>query len=191
MSQDQPEKVKKSNPLRTVLSIIVTIALVVAVVFCLRTFVFQAYTIPSGSMEDTIVPDDMVFSEKVSYYFGSPKQGDIITFDDPLDPSRILIKRVIAVGGQTVNISNGKVSVDGVELEESYTEGKVTEPFASTATGVSIDYPYIVPQDELWVMGDNRTNSEDSRYFGSIKTSTVTGKAAIIYWPLDHIKLLS
>ncbi len=188
MSQEQPEKVKKSSPLRTVLSVVVTIALIIALVFCLRTFVFQAYTIPSGSMEDTIVPDDMVFSEKVSYYFDSPSQGDIVTFDDPLDPSRVLIKRVIAVGGQTVDIHDGNVYVDGVKLEESYTEGKPTEVFTKTAFDIS--YPYVVPEGRLWVMGDNRTNSEDSRYFGSINASTVTGKAVIIYWPLDHLKLL-
>ena len=89
------------------------------------TFVYvgQAYEIPSGSMEETIMVGDMVFSEKVSYYFRDPEPGDIVTFQDPEIPGRVLIKRCIAVGGQTVDINDedGLVYVDGVALREPYT----------------------------------------------------------------------
>lgn len=178
-----------SKALRTVLSLVAMAAAVVAISFGLKTFVFATYEIPSGSMEDTIMTGDLVFSEKVSYYSGEPKQGDVVTFDDPLVPGRTLIKRVIATGGQTVDLEDGKVIVDGVALEEPYTEGKVSEPFTKTA--VSISYPYTVPQGCLWVMGDNRTNSQDSRYFGAVDASTVTGHAVFIYWPINHIGPLS
>ncbi len=175
---------------RSILSFVGTVLLVIALSWGLRTFVFQAYEIPSGSMEETIMTDDMVFAEKVSYYFGEVEPGDIVTFQDPEIPTRILIKRVIAVGGQTVDLVDGKVYVDGAALDEPYTNGLPSNPLVP-AYGTSISYPYTVPEGELWVMGDNRTNSQDSRYFGSIDASTVEGKAVLIYWPLDRFGLLS
>lgn len=175
--------------LKGLLSFVGTVVLVLVLSWGLRTFVFQAYEIPSGSMERTIMTDDMVFAEKVTYRMGEPQQGDIVTFQDPEIPSRVLIKRVIAVGGQTVDLVDGKVLVDGRLLEEPYAQG--ASYALIPAYGTSIDYPYTVPEGELWVMGDNRENSQDSRYFGSIDASTVTGKAVLIYWPLDRFGLLS
>ncbi len=172
------------------LSFLITVVVIILLAVGLRTFVFQAYEIPSGSMEDTIETGDLVFAEKVSYYFSSPSQGDIVTFDDPLQDSRVLIKRVIAVGGQTIDLIDGQVYVDGVMLDEPYTEGKRTDPLMPPA-GINISYPYTVPEGQLWVMGDNRTNSQDSRYFGSVDASTVTSKAVLTYWPLRDFGMLS
>ena len=176
---------------RSVVSVIVMVGIVALITLGLRTFVFVPYEIPSGSMEETIMTGDMVFSEKVSYYVRTPQRGDIVTFDDPEVAGRTLIKRVIAVGGQTVNLVDGSVYVDGVKLDEPYTNGKESRPLARTAPGANISFPYKVPQGEIWVMGDNRTQSQDSRYFGSIPVSSVTGRGALIYWPLKDIKLLS
>ena len=178
--------------LRTVLSVLVLVVLVVLLSWGLRTFVFQAYEIPSGSMEETIMPGDMVFSEKITYYGSDPAPGDIVTFQDP-DPEqggRILIKRVIAVGGQTVDLVDGKVVVDGVALDEPYTQGKASEPL-NPAPDVDVSYPFTVPEGRLWVMGDNRTNSQDSRYFGAIKESSVTGHAVLVYWPFQNFGALT
>ncbi len=175
--------------LRSVFTLVGMVVAVIVLAWGIQTFVMQPYEIPSGSMEDTIMTGDRVFSEKISYYFGEPEQGDIVTFADPEIPSRVLIKRVIATGGQTVDLVDGQVYVDGVPLDEPYTGGKPSEPL-TPAYGTSITYPYTVPEGELWVMGDNRTNSQDSRYFGSIDESSVTGKALIIYWPLNRIGLL-
>lgn len=181
---------KSSSFSRKLLSIILTVVAIIAISWGLRTFVFQAYEIPSGSMEDTIMTGDMVFSEKVSYYFEEPQPKDIVTFIDPEIPSRTLIKRVIATGGQTVDLRDGYVYVDGKKLEEPYTDGKPSYPL-TTAYGTSIVYPYTVPDGYIWVMGDNRTNSQDSRYFGAVPVSSVTGKAAFIYWPLDNLSSLN
>lgn len=180
---------KRSGIGRTILSIAGTIVLIVVLSWGLRTFVFQAYEIPSGSMEETIMTGDMVFSEKVSYYFGEPARGDIVTFADPEIPSRTLIKRVIATEGQTVDLRDGSVYVDGVKLDEPYTDGLPSYPL-TTAYGVSVSYPFTVPAGEVWVMGDNRTNSQDSRYFGSIPADTITGKAVLKYWPISSFGLL-
>lgn len=180
---------RTSGFLHTLLSVLGLIVLVVALSWGLRTFVFQAYEIPSGSMEETIMPGDMVFSEKITYYGSEPAPGDIVTFADPENPGRILIKRVIATGGQVVDLRDGRVYVDDVLQNEPYTRGEPSFPLAS-AFGTDIVYPYTVPEGRLWVMGDNRTNSQDSRYFGAIDRSTVTGKAIFIYWPLSDIGLL-
>lgn len=175
---------------RKLISIILTLAAIFLISWGLRTFVFQAYEIPSGSMEDTIMTGDMVFSEKITYYMNDPKPGDIVTFIDPEIPSRTLIKRVIATGGQTVNLIDGDVYVDNKKLVEPYTDGKPSYPL-TTAYGTTITYPYKVPEGEIWVMGDNRTNSQDSRYFGSIPVDSVTGKAIFIYWPLNNMAPLN
>lgn len=190
MDSGQHAERPRSGFLSTLLKLVGLVALVIVLSTALRAFVFQAYEIPSGSMEETIMTGDMVFSEKVSYYFRDVEAGDIVTFNDPLSPGRVLIKRVIAVEGQVVDINNedGMVYVDGIPLQEPYTDGLPTYRLDNSIANVT--YPYRVPEGQLWVMGDNRTNSQDSRYFGSIDRDTVTGRGALIYWPLDHFGLL-
>ena len=153
------------------------------------TFVHQAFAVPSGSMEGTIMTGDRVYAEKVSYLFRDPEPGDIVTFQDPEIPGRVLIKRCIAVGGQTVDLVDGRVVVDGVALDEPYTRGLPSEPL-KTALGVEVSYPYTVPAGHLWVMGDNRTNSNDSRYFGAVARSSVTARGVAVIWPLEDAALI-
>ena len=191
MDSGQHAEKQGSGASRALLSILAMIAVVVLCVIALRTFVFVPYEIPSGSMEETIKTGDMVFSEKVTYYMREPQPGDIVTFDDPEVANRTLIKRVIALGGQTVDLQDGHVVVDGVVLDEPYTLGKESYPLNRTAAGVDISFPYTVPEGSVWVMGDNRTSSQDSRYFGAIPVSSITGRAALIYWPVNDFGLLS
>jgi len=191
MDSGQHAETQKSSVMRSLLSIFIMIAIVALCVVALRMFVFVPYEIPSGSMEETIMTGDMVFSEKVTYYTRTPQRGDIVTFDDPEVAGRTLIKRVVAVGGQTVDLANGKVVVDGVALEEPYTNGKGSYPLSRTAPDVTVEFPYTVPEGHVWVMGDNRTSSQDSRYFGAIPINTITGRAALIYWPLKNFGLLN
>lgn len=176
---------------RTILSIVVMVAIVALITVGLRMFVFVPYEIPSGSMEDTIMPGDMVFSEKISYYTRAPQQGDIVTFADPEVAGRTLIKRVIATEGQSVDLVDGSVYIDGIQLDEPYVGEKESRPLTRTAADVEVEFPYIVPEGCVWVMGDNREASQDSRYFGAIPVSSITGRAAMIYWPIDNIGLLS
>ena len=178
----------KRSVFRSVLSVVLTLAAIVLASYLLRTFVFQSYEIPSASMEETIMTGDLVFSEKVSYRFGDPEPGDIVTFEDPEIPSRTLIKRVIATEGQTVDLKDGSVYIDGLKQFEPYTDGKPSYPLANSSE--EITYPYTVPAGEVWVMGDNRTNSQDSRYFGSVPVSSISGKAVLVYWPIDQFGML-
>ena len=174
-----------------ILSIVVMVAIVAIITVMLRMFVFVPYEIPSGSMEDTIMPGDMVFSEKISYHTRNPQRGDIVTFADPEVAGRTLIKRVIATEGQTVDLVDGHVYVDGIELDEPYVGAKESYPLARTAADVEIVFPYTVAEGHVWVMGDNREASQDSRYFGAIPVSSITGRAAMIYWPISDIGLLT
>lgn len=190
MDSGQHADVQRPGALRTFFSFLGLVAFALVFSWVLRTFVIQAYGVPSGSMEDTIMTGDMVFSEKVSYLFRDPEPGDIVTFQDPVVPGRILIKRCVAVGGQTVDINDedGLVYVDGQPLDEPYAKGASTYRLANSIAEVA--YPYTVPEGELWVMGDNRMNSQDSRYFGSVPAESVTGRGVLVYWPLSSFGLL-
>ncbi|MBP3885745.1 MAG: signal peptidase I [Olsenella sp.] len=165
---------------------VITIAIGIAVMLVVRAFVAEPFLIPSGSMLETIQKDDRVLGEKVSYRFTKPSRGDVVTFRDPERADTTLIKRVIATEGQSVNLVDGDVYVDGERLDEPYVLGKPTEPIVSRYSALldaPISYPFTVPSGCVWVMGDNRTNSLDSRYFGSIPTDSVTSRAVVIFWP--------
>lgn len=176
--------------IRRFLNLIICVAIVLAAAWGIRAFVIEPFEVPSGSMETTIMTGDRVFAEKVSYHFAKPSAGDIVVFSDPQLPSRVLVKRVIATEGQTVNLVNGSVYVDGVKQVEPYTQGE-SYPLSKTASNVNISFPYTVPAGEVWVMGDNRENSSDSRYFGAIDSDSIFGKALVIYWPLNRIGVLN
>ena len=181
----------KGSAASTLLRVAALVATVGVLTFALRTFVFVPYEIPSGSMETTIMTGDMVFSEKVSYDLRQPARGDIVTFADPDVAGRTLIKRVIATGGQTVDIIDGKMLIDGEELDEPYTNGLPSYPLNRQAPGTVVEFPYTVPEGYVWVMGDNRTSSQDSRYFGAIPVNSISGRAAFVYWPVKDVGALS
>jgi signal peptidase I len=179
------------------------IVMAVVLVVLIRTFMFQAFRIPSGSMLDTLQIGDFLFVNKMVYGarvpfthdaripgFRKPHTGDIIVFRFPLEPKVDYIKRVIASEGQTVRIVNKKVYVDGTPLVEPYT--KYTDPqIHPAAQDVRDNYgPITVPANKLFCMGDNRDNSWDSRYWGYVPYANVKGKAFILYWSWDSSKHL-
>lgn len=168
----------------------VVAGLLVALV--IRRYVAEVYIVPSGSMLETIQEGDRLIGEKVSIKTSSVSAGQIVTFTDPDDPSTTLVKRVIATGGQTVDLVDGKVYVDGRALDEPYTLGKPSYPLDQHSTSLqeAIPYPYTVPEGYVWVMGDNRTNSLDSRYFGAVRASSVSSRILCIYWPISDAKAL-
>ena len=166
----------------------------------LRAFVIQAFRIPSASMQDTLLIGDFLFVNKFEYGpkipfthirlpgLRAPRRGDVIVFQFPQDPSKDFIKRCIATGGETVEIRNKQVSVDGVALNEPYTIH--TDPAVKPA---GYDYrdnygPFTVPAGEFFMMGDNRDNSNDSRYWGTLNMDLVKGRAIFLYWSWDGDK---
>ena len=189
--------------------LLVVTAMVMAVL--VKTFLLQAFYIPSESMEPTMLPDDKILVQKVSYWTGDVDRGDIVVFDDPggwldaADSRRAsnglqkgleavglfptgghLIKRVVGVGGDTIKCcdTDGKLTVNGTPLDEPYL-------LDETATR-RLPFEQTVPQGYLWVMGDNRDNSADSRAHlgdpggGFIKADSVVGKAWVRVWPLGR-----
>lgn len=175
---------KQKGFLTSLLSFVLTILVIFGLAYFLRVFVVEPYSIPSGSMETTIMTGDSVLGEKMTFRFRSPEVGDIVTFTDPQQESRLLIKRVVATAGQSVDLQEGKLVVDGVVQNADYTHGKRSDPLANSVAISS--YPYVVPEGCVFVMGDNRENSQDSRYFGAIKIETIQSKAIFVYWPFDH-----
>ncbi|MGB4592271.1 MAG: signal peptidase I [Coriobacteriia bacterium] len=169
--------------LRWLLELVVMVALAFALATVVRTFVVQPYIIPSGSMVPTIEISERVLANKFIYRFESPKRGDVVVFDDPTKTVPTLIKRVVATEGETVDLIDGKVYVDGVALDEPYTYGKPSEPAA-------VPMPFTVPAGHIWVMGDNRTNSADSRVFGAVPLSSIDGRAVLRIWPLNRFAKL-
>lgn len=158
----------------------------------LRTFVVEPFVVPTGSMLETIQLGDRLLGEKVTYRLRDPEPGDVVTFEDPADPGTVLIKRVVAVEGQTVEMRGGVVLVDGEPLDEPYVTS-ASAPLdawcAETLDG-PVNYPYVVPEGCVWVMGDNRANSLDSRYFGAISIDSITSRAWLVYWPVADAGLL-
>lgn len=175
-----------------------TEAFIIAFVIALliRTFLVQAFKIPSSSMEPTLLVGDHILVSKFIYgiripYLGKkfltfekPKRGDIVVFIYPEDHTKDFIKRVIATGGEEVQIKNREIFINGRAIEDPwgvYREGD--GPFAPGDLRPRDNYgPRVVPPHSLFVMGDNRDNSQDSRYWGFVDLSAVKGKAFIIYF---------
>ncbi|MCX7920117.1 MAG: signal peptidase I [bacterium] len=149
---------------------IITVAFVVALI--VQTYVVKPFKIPSGSMENTLQVGDMIFVNRFDYLFKQPQRGDVVVFKYPENPKQDFVKRLIGLSGDTVTISAGKIIINGSELIEPY----VKEP--------SFDNygPVVVPSNSLLMLGDNRNNSRDSRYWGFLPESMIKGKAFLIYW---------
>lgn len=183
------------------LPILIVIALVVAVL--IKTFFVQAFFIPSGSMIPTLQVDDRVMVNKLSYTFGGPERGDIVVFDSPFaaasdDESFVaaawravkeslgiqtalvpddLIKRVMALPGETIEIRDNSVLIDGTTIDEPYlSPGVIMQDFG----------PQTIPDGMVFVMGDNRGSSHDSRKFGAIPQETIVGRAFVLLWPFGR-----
>lgn len=188
--QDMPEhrtREKDVGALRQIGEFLVTLAIAFLVAQAVRTWVIQPFVVPTGSMLPTIQLGDQVLANKFVYRFRSPKRPDIVVLDDPTDTVGTLIKRVIGVGGQTVDLQGGRVLIDGVAIDEPYTHGQASDPL----TGSMLKFPLKIPVGSIWVMGDNRTQSQDSRWFGPVKLTDVHGRAFYIYWPLSRFGTLN
>jgi signal peptidase I len=149
----------------------------------IMTYLVQRYEIPSTSMEDTLQIGDNVLVDKLSYRFSDPEPGDLVVFLAPDNPRKQWIKRVVAVGGQTVDIRDGVVYIDGDRLTEPYVNTRYPSRYES-------EVPVKVPADTVYLMGDNRANSQDSRYIGPQPLSRIVGRAFVICWPIDRARSL-
>ncbi|MBI4743570.1 MAG: signal peptidase I [Actinobacteria bacterium] len=158
------------------LPILVITAVILA--WIIKMFIVQPFFIPSGSMEPTLYAGDHILVNKFMYYFTKPKTKDVVVFVYPIDDKKDFIKRVIGAGGDEVLVDGGKVFVNGEALDEPYIPEK---------KDVSNYGPKEIPKGKLFVMGDNRTSSFDSRFWGFVPENKILGKAFFIYWPINRI----
>ena len=177
------------------------ISLILALI--IKTSVVEAYIIPSGSMEDTLLPGDYIIGNKFAYgmklpipfidlklpAIQQPKPGDIVIFKYPLNPSQNYIKRCIAVEGQTVEIRNKRVYVDGKPVpmpsEGKFIDKRIIPSQKRPRWGAAVRDnmpPVKVPEGKLFMMGDNRDNSADSRFWGFLDREYVSGRAMMVFW---------
>ncbi len=177
----------------------IIIALAIAIV--IQTFLVQAFKIPSGSMIPTFNIGDRIFVNKFLYSaripfvnwrlpildIKEPKRGDIIVFISPEEPKKDFVKRLIAFGGENVEIKDGKILINGRTSEEPFFKGV----YYYNAGDYGQEGKVIkVPPDSYFALGDNSANSRDSRYWGFIPKKNLVGKAVLIYWPLYRTKLI-
>ena len=184
----------------------ILIALLLALL--IRTFIVQAFKIPSGSMKKTLLIGDHILVSKFSYgthipneipfiniklfddivlFPKVPKRGDIIVFKFPKDETRDFIKRVIGLPGDLLEVKSQKVYINNKPYED--THARHTDSPSDSPLVPRDDFgPILVPDDHVFVMGDNRENSQDSRYWGYLNVKKIRGKALIIYWSWDRIK---
>ncbi|WP_375475753.1 signal peptidase I [uncultured Jatrophihabitans sp.] len=181
--------------LRRGLRLAIIVAIVATGAVLLRVYVVQPYYIPSESMEPTLhgctgCNDDHILVNKLSYRSGTPSEGDIVVFDRPPGvsaPDKVLIKRVIGLPGDKVQLSGGQVYLNGLHIEESYVNQKCGENATRPLDGRT---SWTVPAKDIFVMGDNRCDSDDSRVFGPIPIKSVLGRAFAIIWPINRVRIL-
>jgi signal peptidase I len=198
---DDEPRAKRPPPsaTRSVVEWVLVVAGAVAVALLIRVFAVQAFYIPSESMEPTLEIDDRVLVNRLSYKLHDVNRGDVVVFEKPASvptgtgPNEIkdLIKRVVGLPGESVVFSEGNVYIDGRQLDEPYLpDGTTTQPGPGGVTWdhrCTVDDPCVVPEGTVWVMGDNRSNSEDSRWIGPVDQDLIVGRAFVTVWPPSRI----
>lgn len=165
-------------------ALLISVALAVLII----TFIAQSFLVEGSSMEPSLHHGQRLMVEKVSYRFSVPKRGEVVVFKYPGDQRRKFIKRVIGLPGDEILIKNGFLYVNGLRMEEDFINGPTYGTYSAPTYG-----PVLVPEGTYFVLGDNRRNSDDSRYpdVGFVPKRNLVGRALVIYWPLNQIGLVN
>lgn len=194
---DRPPIPSKPSGLRNLVEWVVIAGGALLVAFVVKTFLLQAFYIPSLSMAPTLKVNDRVLVNKLSYDLHDVNRGDVVVFESPPNDGSVtkdLIKRVIGLPGETIEARDGHIVINGRVLDEPYldTDIETRGPVCHTQSlpGCVGSDKVVVPEDAYFVMGDNRANSRDSRFVGAIPGSLIIGRAFIRVWPLTAVGLL-
>ena len=182
---DTSKSRRRSNGARQTIEWVVLVVGALIIALLIKTFLFQAFFIPSASMDPTLKVHDRVLVNKLSYHLHSVHRGDIVVFKAPAEERtaeiKDLVKRVIGLPGDTLEARSGRIFVDDHLLKEPYLpKGTITDNLPRQ----------VIPADSYFMMGDNRTQSSDSRVFGPIKRGTIIGRAFVKMWPFTRLGFL-
>jgi len=168
----------KSSPIKFLVDVLETLIWAV-IIFVVINAVSARIRVDGASMEPTLHNGELIIINKLAFRLGEPQRGDIIVFHYPRDPSQEFIKRIVGLSGDQVTITDGNIYVNGQRLDEPY-------------ISISPNYlgSWVVPENQLFVLGDNRNNSRDSHEWGTLPMDYVIGKALFIYWPINTMGIV-
>ena len=176
---------EKNSKMRDIIGMIIYCLVIIGVMYLIITYVGQRTVVVGHSMETTLQDGDNLITDKLTYRFKDPKRYDIIVFPFKDNTGKLLIKRIIGMPGETVQIKEGHVYINGMQSDEHYCSELIEEP------GLALN-PIELQDDEYFVLGDNRNASQDSRYIsvGNVKREDIIGRAWLRIWPLNKFSLL-
>lgn len=172
----------KEAVIREILSWVIPFALALAAALVIKNYIIINADVPTGSMENTIIPGDRLIGNRLAYIKDDPERGDIVIFENPDNEEQLYVKRIIGLPGETVDIVDGQIYID--EADKPLTEQYLKEEW-TVATG---DYHYEIPDDSYLMLGDNRNDSLDSRFWTNtyVRRDKIKGEAVVVYWPFAH-----
>ncbi|MBO5069087.1 MAG: signal peptidase I [Roseburia sp.] len=178
----KPKKEPETSIAREILSWVLSFAVALLATVILKDYVIINANVPTGSMENTIMPGDRLIGNRLAYLWSEPERGDIVIFHYPDNENELYVKRIIGLPGETVVIEDGKIYINGAEepLEEPYLK--------ETWTNRTGPYYFEVPEGSYLMLGDNRNDSLDARYWNNtyVKKEKILGKAVVVYWPIQN-----
>ncbi len=172
-----PEQEEERVSLKAILREVIETAFMTLIIFLLVRVACQNFRIEGHSMEANLHDGQFLIVNKLVYYIHPPERGDVVVFHSPANPNKDFIKRVIGLPGEEVEVVDGVVFIDGVRLDETYLSNRGQRSWG----------PEVVGEFEYFVMGDNRSNSSDSRSWGMLDGNAIIGKAWVSYWPLRYL----
>jgi signal peptidase I len=182
VGEPQTETTKRKSTIpRTIVEIVVIITAAFIIALLVQAFLMKPFTIHQVSMRPTLEEGDRILLNRLSYRFRAEARGDIVVFHSPINVDEDLVKRIVAIENDVVAVTGGKLYVNGVAQDEPYL---LEQDFSGEMPETR------VPAGHVFVMGDNRNNSGDSRLFGPISTESIIGHAFVVYWPIRHWKTL-
>lgn len=182
MNEEEMNQTKKKDGFFDSLIVAIVIAMII------KGLLLQTYTIPSGSMYDTLQIGDFILLNRLAYMTHGPSKGDVVVFEYPLEPSKDFIKRVIGTPGDRIKMVDKVLYINGVRQDEPYRKINGEIPLPAEVTPKDNFDEFTVPAGKYFMMGDNRDNSYDSRFWGFVDKSKIRGKAFMIYWSLETPK---
>ncbi len=168
---------KKRSTVGIVVEVVVIVAAAFAIALLVQWLLIKPFTIHQVSMQPTLMEGDRILINRLTYHFRDPQAGDVVVFDSPLHEDEDLVKRVVAVEGDRVAVHDGSLYVNGAAQDEPYL---LEQDFRGEESEM------VVPDGQVFVLGDNRNNSGDSRIFGPIPRDSIIGSGFVIYWPIRH-----